>query len=347
MKKKLLLSSALVGLVAVTGAHAETKVTGNFEQTFKSVTDDASAGKASADGFGSELNMGLSSSAELDNGMTASFGFNVESDGTNGGAMENDSYYLSIGMSDAVSFTIGQDNGNNLSGSAVPHVSDTASTVVDGGYHNLGIAEKDGHDYQHIRTDIKGAGGTFTLRYVPSAGGQKAAHSGTAGDDGNSGYDVIYKGSLGVDGLSIVAGQAKIDQDKLSGATDPVDIVLTKLGVGYNFGSFAVGVEMQDSETDSREDSSSGTQGQKDEEDSVVVGATMALSDKVSVGIARYMSERTDNGVKDTDEETTNMVSLGYSLGGIALDINYAQTENFNFTNQDRDSLQIRTIQKF
>ena len=73
----------------------------------------------------------------------------------------------------------------------------------------------------------------------------------------------------------------------------------------------------------------------------------MALSDKVSVGFARYMSERTDNGVKDTDEETTNMVSLGYSLGGIALDINYAQTENFNFTNQDRDSLQIRTIQKF
>ena len=41
------------------------------------------------------------------------------------------------------------------------------------------------------------------------------------------------------------------------------------------------------------------------------------------------------------------MIGVGYSLGGIAIDVNYAMAENFNNTTQDRDVLQIRTIQKF
>jgi len=42
-----------------------------------------------------------------------------------------------------------------------------------------------------------------------------------------------------------------------------------------------------------------------------------------------------------------NMFGIGYSLGGIAVDVNYAQTDNWNNSSTDRDNLQIRTIQKF
>ena len=41
------------------------------------------------------------------------------------------------------------------------------------------------------------------------------------------------------------------------------------------------------------------------------------------------------------------MIGIGYSLGGVAIDVNYAMTDNFNNGDTDRDTLQIRTIQKF
>ena len=329
MKNKLLLTSAIAGLMVVGGvAQAETKVTGNLEQTFKAISDDASAGAASTSGLGAEYNIGLSSSASLDNGMTAKFGLNLEN-----GA--NDVHFLTIG-NDTMSVSVARDNGNNLSSSGIPHISDTASTVVAGAYHNLGIGATDGHNDDHVRADINGLGGTLTLRYVPTDGGT-AGSSATPAETSNSSYDVIYRGSLGVEGLSVVAGTHKMD-----GTGANIDTKLNKYSVAYNFGQFSAGVEMQKSEV---ADSTTATN--KDEYDSKAASITFAVNDKLSVGYARYETEFTNDGAKDADEEKTDMIAIGYSLGGIAIDVNYAMTENFNNGSTDRDVLQIRTIQKF
>jgi len=234
-----------------------------------------------------------------------------------------------------MSVSIARDNGNNLSASGIPHISDTASTVVaDGAYNNLGIMKSDGHNDDHIRADVNGLGGTLTLRYVPSDGGT-GGQSAPAVDTGNSAYDIIYRGSLGVEGLSVVAGQHRVE-----GVGTKNDLELDKYSVAYNFGQFAVGVEKQKSKD-------SAAAGAQDEKDSTAASVTFAVNDKLSVGVARYETERTDAGVKDPDEEKTTMIGVGYSLGGIAIDINYAMADNYNNTTQDRDVLQIRTIQKF
>jgi hypothetical protein len=333
MKNKLLLTTAIAGLMAVGGvAQAETKVSGNLEQTFRAISDDASAGAASTSGLGAEYNIGLSSSAELDNGLTAKFGFNLEA---NGGAAGADVHYLTIG-NDTMSVSIARDNGNNLSATGIPHISDTASTVVDGAYHNLGVAASDGHNDEHIRADINAMGGTLTLRYVPTDGASGNASSAAGAENANSAYDVIYRGSLGVEGLSVVAGQHKVD-----GTGTAQDVVLNKYSVAYNFGQFAAGVEIQKSEM------AGTTTTLKDEHDSKAASITFAVNDKLSLGIARTETEFTDEGVKDPDEEKTTMIGVGYSLGGVAIDINYAMTDNFNNGATDRDTLQIRTIQKF
>ena len=331
MKNKLLLTTAIAGLVVIGGvAQAETKISGNLEQTFTAVSDDASTGAASTSGLGAEYNIGLSSSAELDNGLTAKFGFNLEA---NNAAAAADVHFLTIG-NDTMSVSIARDNGNNLSASGIPHISDTASTVVAGAYHNLGISESDGHNDDHIRADINGLGGTLTLRYVPTDGGTGGS-SAPAVEGNNSAYDVIYRGSLGVEGLSVVAGMHRVE-----GTGTKEDLELDKYSVAYNFGQFAVGVERQDSED-------SAAVGAQDEFKSTSASVTFAVNDKMSVGFARTETERTDAGVKDPDEEKINMLGVGYSLGGIAIDVNYAMAENFNNTTQDRDVLQIRTIQKF
>ena len=337
MKNKLLLTTALAGLVA-SSALAETKVTGNLEQTWRNVSADADNGAGSEEGFGTEYNIGLQSSADLDNGMSASFGFNFESTTTD--RVERDSHYLTIGVNDAISVSFAQDNGANLSGSAVPHISETASTIVDGAYHNLGMNASDGHNDQHVRADIKAAGGTLTLRYVPNDGDSDgAAASSVAEEAANSAYDVIYKGSLGVDGLFVQLGEHKADENDI-GATKINDTKLRAYGASYNFGQFTVGVERKDSEDDDGA-------GLKDEYESNSYGLTFAVSDKVSLGLTRYETELTDGGVKDPDEEKINMVGVGYSLGGIAVDVNYAQADNWNNSTTDVDFLQIRTIQKF
>jgi hypothetical protein len=287
MKNKLLLTTAIAGLVAVGGvAQAETKVSGNLEQTFRAISDDASAGAASQSGLGAEYNIGLSSSAQLDNGLTAKFGFNLEA---NGSAAAADVHFLTIG-NDTMSVSIARDNGNNLSSTGIPHISDTASTVVGGAYHNLGYGESDGHNDDHIRADINGAGGTFTLRYVPTDGGT-AGSSGIPAEDNNSAYDVIYRGSLGVEGLSVVAGMHRVE-----GTGTAKDLELNKYSIAYNFGQFAAGVEKQTSKD-------SAAAGSQNEFDSVVASVTFAASDKLSVGFARYETEKTASGTKNANEE--------------------------------------------
>ena len=53
MKNKLLLSTAIASLVTVGGiAHAETKVSGNLEQTYRAISEDAANGAASQRGLG-------------------------------------------------------------------------------------------------------------------------------------------------------------------------------------------------------------------------------------------------------------------------------------------------------
>jgi hypothetical protein len=327
MKNKLLLTTAIAGLVAVGGvAQAETKVTGNLEQTYRAISDDANNGRASTRGLGAEYNIGLQSSAELDNGLSATFGFNLEN-----GA--NDVHFLTIG-NDMVSVSIARDNGNNLSSSGIPHISDTASTVVGGSYHNLGINQSDGHNDDHIRLDVNAVGGTFTARYVPTDGGT-AGQSAVPAENNNSSYDVIYRGSLGVEGLTVVAGMHRVEG---TGALQNAE--LDKFSVAYNFGQFAVGFEKQDSKD-------SAAVGAQDELDIQAASVTYSVNDKLSIGFARYETERTDAGVSDPQDEKTDMIGVGYSLGGIAVDVNYASTENFNHTVADRETLQIRTIQKF
>jgi len=75
----------------------------------------------------------------------------------------------------------------------------------------------------------------------------------------------------------------------------------------------------------------------KNEKDSQVASVTFAVNDKLSLGLARYETEYTANGTKDPQEEKINMIGVGYSLGGVAIDINYAMAENYNFGTTDRD----------
>ena len=330
MKNKLLLTTAIAGLTAITGfAHAETKVSGNMEQTFKaSSIDNGNSGR----GLGTEMNIGLSSSKDLDNGLKASYGFNLEMDNDGGDAI-GDVYYLTIGA-DAVSFSIARDNGQNLSSTVVPHISDQAGTIVKG-YTMGNVGTADGHNYDHARIDGNVLGGTLTARYTPDGSNSTAGDS-IISDTGKSISEIMYSGSLGLDGLKVQLGTSKMDGQT---AADE-DRKFTKYGASYNFGQFAIGADLR------KEDK--GTVASKSETEAVRYGLTFAANDNLSMGISYQETEEKIAGVKASSDEETVLVGVGYNFGGLGIDLNYAQVDNLsNTTGTDAEFFQIRTIQKF
>jgi len=328
MKNKLLLTSALVGSVAFAGAtFAETKVGGNIETTYNATSEN---GSDSTRGLGSETNISLSTSQDLDNGLTATAGFTLE----NGAS---DTEYLVVG-NDTFNFAVANDYGNNLSMTALPHVSDQAGTVAGADstvtYDNIEVANA--HNAHHVALNVNGAGGTFTARYTPSLSDTRnGASSVTA--DGNSATEIMYKGSLGVDGLSVIVGQGEENAATNTGKEDGKN---KKYGISYNFGQFAAGIERQESED-------AAAAGSQIELESDKASLTFAASDNLSLGLVYIETEKKDGGTKAANDEEIVMAQVGYNFGGLGIELSYADVDNAGNATGDSEAFQIRTITKF
>ena len=327
MKNKLLLSTAIASVAFAGVASAETKIGGNLEQTF--VAASQNDGISSTRGFGAEHNISLSASKDLDNGMSMSYGTILEDAAT-------DTHYLTVGT-DAVTVTVGRDNGNNLSSSSLPYIGDAVGTAT----NQLGVTTgnvqgtADYHNEEHIRTDIKAMGGTVTVGYAPDMTTTRPSDS-AVNEGSNSATAFIYKGSLGVDGLSVLVGQGKQD-----GEGTAKDAEEKQYGLSYNAGQFSVGVQKETQK-------SSAASANVVEKDITGFGATYAVNDNLSVGVYSIETEKKSGGTKSAQDEEIKMVQIGYNLGGLGLSFGYAEVENVgNATGGDEEQFQIRTIQKF
>ena len=333
MKNKLLLCSALVSAVALTsGVNAETKVGGNLEQIWKSVSRDKTDEKINgANAFGAETNISISSSKELDNGLKASYGFVIEH-----GA--DDAHYLTIGT-DAVAVTVGRDRGDSIDSDVLPYITDDIGTVTGFVGTTAGFGNgKTAHDADHI--DIKANLGVaaVTVRYAPSNSYDAVTYTAgkddgavTTADLGGSSTEIVVKGNFGVEGLSVLAGQSKNKEDTATGE----DNKMTKYGATYNFGQFSIGAQR------GVVDDGAGTNVKKT---NTSYGATFSANDNLSIGL--YIG-KSDKEASSNDEES-KMIQIGYNLGGIGLEIGHMQLENFAYAaGDDADITFIRTIQKF
>ena len=329
MKNKLLLSTAIASVAFAGLASAETKIGGNLEQTFNALSHDTA--KTSARAFGAEHNISLSASKDLDNGLTAKYGTVLESDDT-GSA---DTHYLTVGT-DNVTVSFARDHGMNTSGSAVPYIADLPGTAACTGLTclNANINDSDVHDNDHVSINAKVAGGSIAFQYAPDV---KYGSSPNRPDDSdvteseNSAMGLVYKGSLGVEGLTILAGKTKSE-----GEGTEQDITDTTIGASFSINGFTIAAE----KTDFEEISSA------NDVDQVQYGITYAASDNLSVGIYALDAE-TPNDASDKDEEI-KMAQVGYNLGGLGISLSYAEIENVNGSaNTDAEQFQIRTIQKF
>ena len=326
MKNKLLLCSALVSAVALTsGVNAETKVGGNLEQVWTSVSRDKTDKKIDgADAFGSETNISLSSSKELDNGMKASFGFVTEDGNT-------DAHFITIGT-DTVAVTVGRDRGDSIDADVLPYISDDIATVtgaVGGSFSNGTTA----HNADHIDLKANLGVASITARYAPSTNGGGADDGAVAGkDSGGASTEFVIKGNFGVEGLSVLIGQNENKENTDSG--NEADKI-KKYGATYNFGQFSIGAQKGTVDAGA---------GANTKTSNTSYGATFAANDNLTVGL--YIGKSDKNG--EAKDEESKMIQVGYNLGGIGLEIGHMQIENIGYSSgDDADITFIRTIQKF
>ena len=340
MKNKLLLTTAIAsGLMISTAAFSEVKVSGDAEATWKSVSYDLAAEKINGgSGLGIETNIIIGYTGKLTNGMTVSAGSVLE-DGI------ADSEYLTI-AGDTVSFTVGQDVGNNLSSTVVPHISDQDGTLYSQGgatattnQFTRAVLVKNQqstttHEPLHVSLDAKVADGVATFRYVPSIGANGNSDSGIV-DTGNKAIEILYAGSLGVKGLNVQIGTARQTQALDSVATTD-DIVLNKFGASYNFGQVSVGADRQNL------DNGAATNADRTQDRFAVV---FAVNDQIRIG-ARHTSVDQDGS---TAKEKMKTLEIGYNLGGLGIELAVGQMENVGgvATNGDADVIQLRTRQAF
>jgi hypothetical protein len=335
--KKLLATTALVGLAVSSASFAEVKVSGSIEQTYNS-NSIGGTGTGGSGGLGQETNLSISSSKELDNGMTASGKFNLESSDAD---TKNDTSEIKL-SSGNMSFHVGVDTGQHIHSNINPRVDDNPFDSV-GLSGDDGMIRKQAHDKQHVGLDFATDMGKFAVNYSPNGSDASQSASATGEGDGSI-TELSFKGSLGVDGLTVLIGQEKIEAADASATADGYREEKEKVvSLSYNAGQFAVGA------TKRTFDDGNGTS--TNSIDTVTaVSATYAINDQISVGYEQITGEFELSGSSGKSDEETKALTVGYNLGGLAVSAMFTEAENIGgstSTASDVDGFQIRTVYKF
>jgi len=334
---KLLLTSALVGTVAMGAvANAETKISGQATYTYGFISGTstvAASPKAGNDqGAGKEVQLDISSSATLENGLGFSAGFSMEHDGGQSAADFSEGNFMKFSAGNT-SFMWNIDKAANLSTSVTPRASTSFNTMAAGTGTNAFDYSPGGQAQQsawNLEIAQKFDGGSVALVYTPRVGDAGGAND-NLGSDVKQGTatDIIFKGNGGVDGLNLVAALSSTDARD----TTKQDHEVQMIGVGYNFGKIAVGYTRS---TIDQTDNTDDTQAE--------YGITYAVADNFTVGIAQT---NTDNN--GTENEKMTALQAGYNLGAVSIEAYYLDIVNQNGVSSAAgvDKVGIRMATKF
>lgn len=333
MNKKLLATTAIASLGVAFSAAAEVKISGNLEYVMQSISSNEVTAGSSDDFEGIETNVKFNASKDTDFG-TLSYGFGLEKGSEEGAKIQLDTDNLVV--------HIGSDSFQNLSATVVPNTGESWQTVLGNtgtlayeSSFNLGAATtKNAFGYA---VGAKVAGGTLSARYTNDSSSGNAAGAAAAGT-GQSTSTIMYSGSAGVDGLSVLIGRTTIE----AGDANKVDGEGTSMGIAYNMGQFTFGVAKKDFENSTTSASA------QNEFNTKEYGIGYAVNDNMTVALNYIETDGDNAGTAFAADEEIWGVGVGYNLGGIALEVSYAEVESVGgTTNKDAEALQIRTVQKF
>jgi hypothetical protein len=338
MKNKLLLSSALVGSLFVTGAvNAQTTVTGEINLSYKSIGEKGTPANGKS-GLGRETQLNIQNKGKLSNGLDYAAGFSLEFDGINGAdqaagdtqRLGNENFYIDF-ISGNTTVSIGGDHVQNMSGTVIPRVAQNVKT-------SLVQAGSLAADTTYVARTAYCPGGCFgssnsmgisviqampsignlSLQYFPYAGNKQAGNDSIVNSASTDAYELMFQGDLGVKGLTARLGYAIAPKNASSNVSNIRDQVGQAYGLAYNLGNATVGVERKKHEAGTATTDYTMTS----------VGASYNISKELSVSAQYDKVSGSTAGVVFGENEKIRSYQVGYNLGAVTLSASYTDANN-------------------
>jgi hypothetical protein len=346
--KKLMLTSALAGLLVSGNAIAQTTISGELRVNLKATEAKVPSGTTTASkrGFGSEQQINFATKGKLNvGGLDYAAGFSIENDGAQANTLFNENTYIDItNASSGTTLSIGLDHIQRSD-------SDRSAAVLVGFSPNE--LSTDGHSLSRFRQNLgpavsQGMGiavlqaipnfGTLSYNYVPTTINQTGASTTTSTigsgasenlleNNQESGYEYGFTGGFGVKGLNTYYFKSAAQQE--TGATTKAEA--KSWGANYNFGQFTVGYADKthnlgtSSEVATNVTLASMVAGEHKEKH---YGAAYAVDKNMTIGLLYAKAEVAGSSV----ETKLKGINIGYNLGPVNATVGYAQTSDVNGT---------------
>lgn len=314
LKKTLLLTSALASVALIsTASFAELKVSATQEWEFSS----ANLASTSTNNklLGSQTDLNLSGGGDLGGGnsYTMSYAFSNA---------EHDTVQANLKMG-GVDIELGQNGAIGVEDvkAIVPFVNNRANDVAGSSTISYDVTDLSSSKSYIGANFAAGSAGAISVGYNPNMGNGKTTgtDAGIAGGTLSTGsaFTASFKGSLGVDGLTV--GVGILEGSNANSVND--DVASITYGVAYNFGSISVGAQHIENTADAAKTATAET---------IVdnYGVAFAASDSISLGLYRSDSKKEVEGVAGNKMEST-ILQIGYKLGAAKVSYDYVTSDNY------------------
>ena len=346
MKKTLLVTSALVGLVA-SSAVAQTTVSGSLEIISRNTAYSGTAANAmKSDTFlGRESQINVQNKGKLNiGGLEYAAGFSLEFDGgktvaESVGTTSNENLYIDFfNPSSATTLTVGIDHIQNSKNTGLKTVTDFIDDVG-GGVLSTNLIDLGAKTKEYMGVGItQGLGAsnlTASYLYVPNATNMGGADTASASED--SGSNSAYE--YGVKGLALEYWKNHRNKNV---AAD-FDSEGRKYSVNYTYGDITVGA------IDAVSKNGTYAAASNIKNDTRLYSLSYAVNKDVSVSVITGKTEITNtNGTRTGEDESYKALQVGYNLGPVGIAAAYSKASDLAGTaGDDAEQLSIRLSTKF
>jgi ribosomal protein L27 len=339
--KKLLLTTAIAGVMVSGSAFAQTTITGELRLNYKAIGNVSPNSTSAINGFGQEQQINVQTKGKLNVlGLDYAAGFSLENDGAQSTTLFNENTYMDFtNASSGTTISISRDHvqRSDTDRSAAVLVGFSPNELsADGSTANRTIFSQNIGPAvgQAVTASIIQATpiGRFSYSYAPTGNADQTttassnpvsqSSEATAENDEESAYEYGFTGDFGVKGLNTY--YFKSHQKKSSGvAAQTRDSEARSIGVAYNMGQFSVGYADKKYNFIKTSGGTGSTAGTNDITEKHY-GVAYAVNNTLSIGAIYAKGEYSGSPAT----QTTKGINIGYNLGPVALTVGYAQNED-------------------
>jgi len=346
--KKLLLTTAIAGVMVSGSAFAQTSITGELRLNYKTVSDATAAAGATSpggiQGFGQEQQINIQTKGKLNVlGLDYAAGFSLENDGAQATTLFNENTYMDFtnaSLGTTISFGRDHIQRSDSDRSAAVLVGFSPNELSSDGPVRTIFSQNIGPSVGQATTASilqKTPFGTLSYSYAPTGNAVQTAtgatspvsqtSENTAENDEKSAYEYGFTGDLGVKGLNTY--YFKSEQKKSAGVASQIkDSEARSMGISYNMGQFSVGYADKKYNFMITPVASTGLTAGTNDIKEKHYGVAYAVDKNLSIGAIYATGDFTGSAA----DQKTKGVNLGYNLGPVAMTVGYAKNTDVGGT---------------